>query len=311
MPSTVAMHLDRLRCITESDTNSRSEPYLWVTYFWVDGRNIAQPEPVSTHTPIYDAFRTEFADNVTEGSVIAVPSFLGNAGFEVDPGPLGFMLAGVIVVLWEEDDTSLSAMRAGRNAYLSAIHAALNDLVRQRISSQNQGSITDAEVKAIAAAVKPAVESAIRSSLSFWDTFDNQDDQLGFGHVAFTGSDIRTRDFTFPELGNASNRFVLNGSMKVTPSRPTFDRCAAPRAALAAARNQIHGLQTLRASLQGQLQTAPPQVKAILVDRIQALAAEIAQREAELPALEAALRACEDRFDIVVHDFDLDVLRPK
>lgn len=306
MPSTVKLHLDKLRCITESDTNNRSEPYLWVTYFWLDGRNISQPNPISTMTPVYNAFRSEFADNVTEGTVIPVPTFVGNASFEVDPGPLGFMLAGAVVVLWEEDDTPQSAMIAGRNAYLTAIHKALNDLIRQRIGDANQGPIAPAEIKAIVDAVKPAVESAIRSSLSFLDGFKNQDDQLGFGHVAFMGSEIQTRDFTFPELGSGSNRFVLNGSMTVAPTRPVFDRCAASRAAVQAQRNQIKGLQLFRASLQQQLQTAPPQAKPALIAQIQALAVEIAREEAELPPLEAALSACEHRFD---HVLDLDLNR--
>jgi hypothetical protein len=199
-------------------------------------------------------------------------------------------------------------MRAGRNAYLTAIHAALNNLVRQRIAQNNQDPISPAEIEAIKNAVKPAVESAIRSSLSFWDSLKNQDDLIAFGHVAFIGSDITTRDFTFPELQGGSNRFVLNGSMRVRPTRPIFDRCAAPRAALQAQKAEIQGLQSMRHGLQQQLQTASPAAKPAIIDQVQALAVAIAEREAELPALEAALRACETRFQDVFHDFDLVVV---
>ena len=64
----VSMHLDQLSCIAESDGSSSSEPYLIVTYFWVDGRNIAQPEPAATLTPVYDGYRTEMPNGVRGAS---------------------------------------------------------------------------------------------------------------------------------------------------------------------------------------------------------------------------------------------------
>jgi hypothetical protein len=124
MPQLVTFRLNQLRCIVESDAHGGSEPYLWVTYFIVDGRNIAQPEPVATLTPVYDAFRREFPDNVRDGQVINVPPFIANFSAQVDPGPLNFMMVGCVVLLLEEDESPDKAMRAGRNAYVSAFRPA-------------------------------------------------------------------------------------------------------------------------------------------------------------------------------------------
>jgi hypothetical protein len=77
---------------------------------------------------------------------------------------------------------------------------------------------------------------------------------------------------------------------------------------LQAQKAEIHGLQSMRHGLQQQLQTASPAAKPAIINQIQALAVAIAEREAELPALEAALRACETRFQDVFHDFDLVVV---
>src|SRR5437667_4326117 len=68
--------LTQLRCILESDPGP-SEPYIWVTYFAL-GPQIPpfQTGPLALNTPSYDAFRTEFPDNVSAGSVVGIPPFI-------------------------------------------------------------------------------------------------------------------------------------------------------------------------------------------------------------------------------------------
>lgn len=297
MPQLVTFHLKQLRCIVESDSRGGSEPYLWVTYFIVDGRNIAQPEPVSTLTPVYDAFRKEFPDDVRDGQVMNVPPFIANFSAQIDPGPLNFMLAGCVVVLLEEDDSPDKAMRAGRNTYATGIHQELNKLVKERIKTLNREPVTQAEIDAIHDAIEPKITSAVRSNLTFrQQIFGNQDDTLGFAHVAFIGDEIQTKDFEFPELADRgrSNRFVLSGSLTVGPvPPPPVDRCATFRAAVQAKRDEIKGLQSLRAGLQLQLQTATPQAKPAIVQQITRVGAQIAQAEEELRQREARLRFCE------------------
>ena len=267
MALTVTMHLDQLRCIAESDGSGSSEPYLFVTYFWIDGRNIAQPDPASTLTPVYDGYRTEMPNNVQAGTVLSVPAFIGNATFEVDPGPLDFMLAGAIALLFEEDETPIAAVLAGRNAFISGFRDELNNLIRTRIQAQDKSPVTPQEAQAIADAVKPQIEAAIKSRLSFWQKLlDDQDDFIGYTYLAFTGAEIQSRSFVFPTipLERGDNRYFLTGHMTVEPSptRPVFDRCARERAALDAKEDEIRGRQLMRGTLQQQLQTASPSQKA-------------------------------------------------
>lgn len=223
MPKQVTFRLNQLRCIAESDARGGSEPYVWVTYFVVDGRNITQAEPVTTYSPIFNDLRREVPDNVRAGQVVNVPHFMANFTAQIDPGPLNFMLAGCIVVLLEEDDTPDRAMFAGRNVYAEGIHEQLNKLIKERIRTLNRGPVTDAEVRAIRDAIAPRVGSAIASNLTLRQKlFGNQDDQLGFAHVTFIGNEITTRNFQFPEFvePGGKNRFVLNGSLNVAGVGP-------------------------------------------------------------------------------------------
>ncbi|MGB7068513.1 MAG: hypothetical protein WBD22_03400 [Pyrinomonadaceae bacterium] len=310
-PQLVTFRLNQLRCIRESDGTGGSEPYLWVTYFALDGRNIAMPEPVTTHTPAYDAFRTEMADNVADGQIMNVPVFIASASLEVDPGPLDFMMAGCIAVLLEEDETPQDAIIPGRMAYSDEIHEQLNLLVSKRIGDVNRDPITDAEVKTINDAVKSAVKDAISDNLSLGEKlFDNQDDVLGSTFVNFIDGEIVSRTFEFPEIFNgddpqsSSNRFVLNGSITVGPvPRPPIILCPEQRAALQAKKDEIKGLHLRRTLLQQQLQTASPQAKPAIVREITATAERITRAEAELPALQAALDACLPNLP----DVDIDI----
>ncbi|HEV2862476.1 MAG TPA: hypothetical protein VGX48_15795 [Pyrinomonadaceae bacterium] len=297
MPQQVTLHLNQLRCIVESDAQGGSEPYLWVTYFVVDGRNITQPEPVFTNTPVFNDFRREVPDNVRDGQVVNVPPFLANFSAEVDPGPLNFMMVGCLVVLLEEDETPDGAIFAGRNAFATGIHQELNKLIKERIRTLERGPVTDEEVKAIRDAIEPKVESAIRSRLSLRQKlFGNQDDVLGFAHVTFIGDEIQSKDFEFPELAErgGGNRFVLSGRLGVAPvGPPPFDPCADRRAGVQDKRDQLNGLNIRLRSLQQELQTAPPQAKPAIVKQITALGPEITRAQEELERAERSLRKCE------------------
>jgi hypothetical protein len=318
MPQQATFRLNQLRCIVEKDESGPSEPYLWVTYFAVDGRNIAQPDPVTTFTPNYNGYRTEFPNNVSDGQVIAIQPFIATSSMTVDPGPLDFQMAGCVAVLLEEDESPNKAMDAGLRAFADAMHKTLNDLIRKRIRTIDRGPVTTEEADAIRDEVESKVKAAIKSNLTLGQKlFDNQDDVLGFSHMAFIGSEIQNRSFDFPEmvqrniLGAIRNQFVLSGSLTVGPVPPdTVDVCATQRAAVQAKRDEIKGLQNMKAVLQQQLQHATPQAKAAIVQQITATSAKITQAESELPPLVAALEACEagphgrthgDLPDVVVH----------
>jgi len=308
-PQLVTFRLNRLRCIKESDTKGGSEPYLWVTYFAVDGRNIAQALPVTTDTMPATFTRKEFPNNVADGQVITVPASLSPRSFQVDPGPLNFMMAGCITVLLEEDETPEDAIIAGHTAYAKEINKQLNALVKKRIATVNTQDITAAEIKVIRDAVKSKVKSAIKDNLSLGEKlFDNQDDLLGFTFVNFVNDAIQPRTFEFPEIfegdnqQTSSNRYVLSGSVTTGPVPPDpVELCPDQKAALNAKRQEIKGLQSEVRSLQQQLATAPTQAKGDIIDAMEAARAEITEAEAELPGLEAALRVCVAKHHNVTH----------
>lgn len=306
----VTLGMTELRCIVESDGSGSSEPYMWVTYFALGAQQLpGQAGPMATVTPAYDAFRSEFADGVEAGDVLTVPAFLASASFDMDLDA-DHTLVGCIAAVMEEDETPQSSIVLGRIAYSKEIEKQLNDLVNARVLAGDFGPVTDAEIDAIRAAVKSKVEDAIGSNQSIWDIFRNQDDQVGFTFKTFSGSEITAQFFDFPEIRSedSTNRYVLSGSLSVgaIPVDPV-DLCATPRAALKAKQNEVKGLQTRRGVLQSQLQHATPQQKAAIVAEIGATNDLIAQAEAELPALQAALDACIARFgdrldDVVIEE---------
>lgn len=316
----VTFQLTRLRCIAESDDGtSGSEPYLWVTYFALDGRNIARPEPLTIITPSYDAFRTEFPDNVTAGKTVNIPAFLSTASFEVDPGPLNFMMVGCAAVLLEQDETPDDAIIPGRIAYGKEIDNQLRLLIKNRIKTVNTDPVTDDEVKVIREAVESKVEEAIKDKLTIWEKlFGDQDDIIGITYKTFIKDEISvvrepnpsgTLTFDFPEifsgdsLESSSNRFVLSGSITVSQlplhPPPHFDRCAAQRAAVNAKTDEIKLLQNIVAGLQQLLHHATPQQKPDIIREIESTNAQLTQAEADLAALEAALTECVFGFGFV------------
>jgi hypothetical protein len=298
----VSLRLTELRCVAQSETGG-SEPYLWTTYFAFGAQQMPfQTGPVGVITPAYDAFRTEFPNNLTAGQVTTIPPFIASASFDIDleatPRP---KLIGCIAVLMEEDYTPLSSIVLGRIAYSKAIEEALNALVTRRLLTGNFDSITDAEIATIKSAVQSKVESAIASNQPIWNVFTNQDDNLGFVYKTFTypvtnpnGAEIKFQYFDFPEITSGSNRFVLSGGMSLgpVPSTPT-DLCATQRARVTAKTAEINSLHHRLSQLQNELQHATPQQKAAIVSAITETNALIMQAEGQLLGLQAALGACQ------------------
>lgn len=311
--------LTQLRCIKESDPGP-SEPYIWVTYFALGPQMPPfQTGPLALNTPSYDAFRTEFANNVSAGSVVGIPTFIASASFDMDLDTPGPKLLGCVAVLMEEDDTRQSDIVFGRIAYSKEMEKQLNALMKKRIQAGDSGPLTDAEKEAIKSAVKSKVTDAVASHQGVFDIFRDQDDALGFTHKIFpegTGGTIKSETFDFPEITTTrtrtvnvgdtfppvtivtvTDRYILSGEVSVAAVPPdTVDLCAAPRAALEAKRQEIKSLQVRVTLLQQQLQHATPQQKPAIIRQITETNAEIDQAEAQLPALEAALTACIDHF---------------
>jgi hypothetical protein len=300
-PQRVTLRLTELRCITQSEGSGGSEPYLWVTYFALGAQPLPfQQGPMATITPAYDAFRTDFPDGVTAGQVMIIPPFLATASFDIDLEE-DHKLVGCIAVLMEEDETPDSSIILGRIAYSKEIDKQLNDLIHQRLSSGDFGPVTDDELRSIRAGVQAKVEEAVGSNQTIWNFFTNQDDNLGFTFRGFADSEIQFQYFDFPEItsDSSSDRFVLSGGLSIGPI-PTdpVDLCATQRAAVNAKKNEVASLQGRVTLLQDQLHHATPQQKSAIVAEINATNDLITQAEGALPALQAALDACQHQHDL-------------
>jgi hypothetical protein len=301
----ITLRLTELRCIRQSEGSDGSEPYLWVTYFAFGAQQLPfQDGPMATITPAYDAFRTEFADNVEAGDVLVVPPFLAEASFDMDLDTRP-KLVGCLAVLMEEDETPQSSIVLGRIAYSKEIDAQLNALLERRILAGDVSDISDEEIEAIRVAVKAKVEEAVMSNQPIWSVF-TQDDNVGFTHRSFLNSidpetdpEIVFQYFDFPEIksDDSSNRFVLSGALSIgpVPSDPV-DLCASQRAALNAKKEEVASLQARVTLLQNELHHATPQQKPAIIDEIEATQELVAQAEAEVPPLQAALDACIEHF---------------
>ena len=207
----------------------------------------------------------------------------------------------------EEDETPQSSIVLGRIAYAKEIENQLNILVSKRIQTGDDGPLTDAELRAIRAAVEAKARAAIGGDQGIWAVFRNQDDNIGFAYVAFgdgglkalAESNSRSRPMEFGEIANegGANRFTLAGTVSIVAVRDDrVDLCASERAAVEAKEREIAGLQTRRDVLQLELQHAAPQNKAAIVAEIAATNDVITLAEQELPDLKAALDACESRW---------------
>ena len=90
------------------------------------------------------------------------------------------MIAGVLFLLIEEDETDFDAIRAGHKALEQSCDFVLNAYIESKVSTDNKAPSV-AEAQAIGDAITAEVKDAIKSAQGPWDYFDNQDDFLGFG----------------------------------------------------------------------------------------------------------------------------------
>jgi hypothetical protein len=159
----------------------------------------------------------------------------------------------------------------------------------------NLEAVTDEEVSPIRNAIEPKVKSAIKSKVKIWEIFDDQDDMVGFSHVAFIGDELQSKEFEFPEFvgPGSKNHYVLSGSLTVGPVPPDRPCCAELRAAVQAQRDEVQALHTTVAQLQQELQNAGPQEKPDILQQIAETRGKIPLAKEELQRREAALRACE------------------
>ena len=286
MPTKVALELDTLSCVQE--TEDGSEPYIWPIV-------IAEEAGVTTqHVPHDDYAAIALASNIRAGQSVAVPqgmdSFLFHTFNNVSTG-----LAVILVALFEKD----ASPRHGSIAVLRHIEDRSRQFVQDRLAEfrQSSGQRDDLRNALIA---RFDLAGAERDALSITERAVTAimpggfDDSIDFKVFAFSGPALTGRNISVP-LNRASDRFTLTARIQLSTVLPP--RCQAERDAVAQAEAVVRGLQGQRHALQEQLHHATPQQKPAIIDAIQRIAeVDLPPAEAALEQAEAALRACEERF---------------
>lgn len=195
-PLQVQILLDRLHCHDEGDGWGNAEPYIWTVYFKVDGDTVALGDDLFLHgtatvvtTP---GSHGNLGDtDVDAGDDVAVPSAIGRFVTTLAPIPVPDWVralgvddaggvAGVAVVLMEEDGVSDSGAEAG--------HAALNQFIQQAIDGLiptlglTNPDVDEEEIAQLTAGAESAIAQAVQDAQGTWDNFVswlNADDQVG------------------------------------------------------------------------------------------------------------------------------------
>ena len=204
----VRIQLDSLHCFDEGDGWGDAEPYLWPVFFKIDGETCSLGDSLNLvgGAHVEGTFGHHGNLNNTDvdaGDTVSIPESVGAWETNLKPIPVPPSLqglvpdvagvAGVIVVLMEEDNVSDDGAKAGYAALVDAIRTGLNAIVPTLGFSQQD--ISDGQIDALQASAASAVENAIKNSQGFFSnlwSWLNADDQIGseifkFGHDQLAG----------------------------------------------------------------------------------------------------------------------------
>ena len=319
MATDAIVFLEQLRFITRSNSESRTEPYIWPALIRVDDNTLVTPELVDIVAPVQGNARIVIKENMRVGETAAIPSSVGilRTRFEDD---LTTRILILVVALLEMDETPASAMKAGFQAFNRELHDAIADNLfaldaADKIEDEEQ---KEAEKERIVEDIKKRVEgrvkSAIENGLSGWEKAQvfagtlNLDDPLGSAFITLGKNFIVPGPFTlgFEARGKilgvieTFSKYEIRGQLQLRPV--IIERCQAQINAVNAAQDVVNGIEAEISDLQAQLSGGgdeSPLPKEFIL-------AEIARvREELIPAVEAlrearaALGFCRSRQGVV------------
>ena len=290
MPVDAFLHLESVRCITESDGTGHSEPYLWPVLLYSDATTIADQSFVRAVSPALGNYREVVKNGMQAGDVLPVPGSqqLLRVRFEDNTNPS----LTLIVALFEWDETPDDAARAAYGRFSTAIVEEIRAfvLVNLRAPDPNEPS----EIDPIVAAIEDKVEAAARAELSWWEKSQiavgslNLDDQIGFQMV----SGLQPQPFTLRYEKESSNVYEITGRFEWQTVQ--VDACAAESAWVQRAQSVLNGIEGSIAALQEELHSGVAgSAKAAIIREIRRIRAEeIPPAIADLEAARAALAQC-------------------
>ena len=280
----VTLSLDTLHCIQESDRggSSHSEPYIWPFMVAVtDNSFVATPTAAilaESRTVIRNEMHAGQSASLTFGGNQLVTTF--------EDSQTGRQLI-LVIALWEADDTPLSAVQAGFQAYLDELKRTIGlrlPELKEAIDTNNPALLKDA-IDFIKAQVQAKVRSAIADHLSGFDKFQiaigslNPDDFMATAFALIDGA--APASFSLDFTGTAGDpritfvpgafgqftvhaeqvpiHYTLDGHVTIEPV--VIDPCQKQIDAVHHAEDALKGLQLMVQLLQQQLATATPQQK--------------------------------------------------
>ncbi len=232
------LELTKVHCHDEGDGPGSAEPYLWAAFFKVDGSTIS----VTTGLGLAGEATTQFTPgshgnlvntDVDEGEDVPIPASIGEWQTVLTPIPVPDSLsglvddvggvAGVVVVLMEEDNVTDDGAEAGHDAFNAAVRDAINKIVATRTVSNQD--VSDAELAAFEDQVSSAVSDAVADQQNVFEniwSWLNADDTIGFKAFVFTHDDLASQGTV-----EFSHRWENEGDWEITGAITATKMCPA------------------------------------------------------------------------------------
>lgn len=206
--------LENVHCHDEGDGWGNAEPYLWPIFFKIDGDSYAvEAGSGLIGFPTIESRNGHHGNlnntDVDAGNDVQVPETLGLWQTTLKPIPINdpFIksligedlpgIAGVIVVLMEEDNWPDSLADIGYNALVNSVQLAVAKVAAgfQKATHAPTKPEIDAAIQTVKDTASSMVHDAVKGTMSGWQllwygTFGNNDDTIGsevwtFDHDAF------------------------------------------------------------------------------------------------------------------------------
>ena len=226
MTTDALITLERLSRTRDTDSSRNPEPYIWPVLLWTHDKVLASRELVGVTTPEGTNAREVIKKGMRIGESADIPRSVGLLCTRFDSGSRIRRLVLAVAVL-EKDEAPEAAIRAGFQAFSSALRAAVADNLLALVTADQMADDNErnAEINAIIGKIKPLVTKRVRcameKSLTGWQKTRAVAGTLNFDN--FIGSDF----MNFPDLfatsinlsfgtGNA-DRYKIQGRLELRP----------------------------------------------------------------------------------------------
>lgn len=262
--------LESLHCTSEVEfLPMGSEPYIWPVLVRIDDLTLQTESLVDVVEPLLVHARVVIQREMRAGQSADIPTSVGVLRVRLEANVFVTRLI-LVVALWEGDETPEAAMRAGYQAFVSELGAALGN-VNTLLALKDADERKDAEaLKAIVATIKSQVESRVKSAISNgltgWQKvavatgFLNLDDPIGNAFRAFPNA------LPTPITLNFGKAFEIRGRLEAR--EVLVDGCQAQVKAVRDAQSVVDQVAQQIRRLGDELRHAPPQAKPFILAEI-------------------------------------------